>query len=48
MGTWNFAEEVVDLGAISTETCGLEPIGSPETETGDHYAFGGGAIADDD
>lgn len=48
MKTQRNSDELVDLGAISVETRGLEPIGKPDVEQGDHYAFGGGAISDVD
>lgn len=48
MKTLKHSDELIDLGAISTETRGLEPIGKPDVEQGDHYPFGGGAISADD
>ena len=48
MKTLQHSDELIDLGAISTETRGLEPIGKPDVEQGDHYPFGGGAISADD
>ncbi|MBA4752082.1 MAG: hypothetical protein H2055_07635 [Sphingopyxis sp.] len=48
MKNLNANEDLIDLGAISLETRGLEPIGKPDVEQGDHYPFGGGAISADD
>ena len=45
METLGDSDNVVELGAISVETRGIEPIGGPEIETGDYYVFAGGGIS---
>ncbi len=39
--------ELVDLGAISTETRGIEPVGPRDEDTNEHYLFVGGIAAED-
>lgn len=41
-------DDIVDLGVISAETCGVEPLGMPEVETGNYYIFASGTIGADD
>lgn len=41
------SSELIDLGAISIETRGLEPFGPVDEDQGEHYLFAGGITADD-
>lgn len=40
-------QELVELGAITSETRGEELVGPDDFETQRHYLFGGGIQADD-
>ena len=48
MKTFHCCDDIVDLGAISAETCGVEPLGGPEIETGNYYLFASGTVGADD
>lgn len=48
MATPLSSDDIIELGAISAETRGVEPLGIPEAETGNYYIFGGGTIGADD
>ena len=48
MKTFHCCDDIVDLGAISAETCGVEPLGGPEIETGNYYIFASGTVGTDD
>jgi hypothetical protein len=39
--------ELIELGAISAETRGIEPVGPRDEATGDHFLLSGGITADD-
>lgn len=41
------SDELIELGAISAETRGSEPVGPRDEATGDHFLFSGGITADD-
>lgn len=41
------SDELIELGAISGETRGIEPLGPVDEEQGEHYLFAGGIAADD-
>lgn len=41
------SSELFDLGAISVETRGIEPLGPVDEDQGEHYLFAGGITADD-
>jgi hypothetical protein len=41
------SSELIDLGAISAETRGIEPLGPVDEDQGEHYLFAGGITADD-
>lgn len=41
------SSELIDLGAISVETRGIEPVGPRDEDTNEHYLFVGGITSDD-
>jgi len=41
------SSELIDLGAISVETRGIEPVGPRDEDTNEHYLFVGGITAED-
>jgi hypothetical protein len=41
------SDELIDLGAISVETRGIEPVGPRDEDTNQHYLFVGGITTDD-
>lgn len=43
----HIGEELTELGAISAETRGIEPVGPRDEATGDHFLLAGGISADD-
>ncbi|HET6523514.1 benenodin family lasso peptide [Sphingopyxis sp.] len=47
MKTFQNSDELIDLGAISVETRGIEPVGFEDQDPSDKYLFSGGISADD-
>ena len=41
------SDELIELGAISAEPLGIEPVGPRDEARGDHFLFSGGITADD-
>jgi hypothetical protein len=41
------SDELIELGAISVETRGIEPVGPRDEDTNQHYLFVGGITTDD-
>lgn len=41
------SSELIDLGAISAETRGIEPVGPRDEDTNEHFLLVGGITAED-
>ncbi|EZP83983.1 hypothetical protein BV97_01176 [Novosphingobium resinovorum] len=41
------SDEAIELGAISCETRGIDPVGPRDEATGEHFLLSGGITTDD-